>query len=108
MERPLTRRYEPITEWLAANGYRSSRLPIRWELLQPMLHDTVPNAAVTAAVGKPGIALLDVRDIESLRTYNSQGLLVGTVQESGSIRSLPITNKVVDVGRPGWKDRRAR
>ena len=33
--------------------------------------------------------------------------LVGTVQESGSIRSLPITNKVVDVGRPDFAKIRA-
>lgn len=33
--------------------------------------------------------------------------LIGTVQESGSIRSLPITNKVVDVGRPDFAKIRA-
>jgi endoglucanase len=40
--------------WLAANGYAKTRLPIRWELLQPMLHDTVANAAARAAIGSPG------------------------------------------------------
>jgi endoglucanase len=40
--------------YLAACGYRKNRLPIQWELLQPMLHDTPANAAVQAAVGKPG------------------------------------------------------
>ena len=41
-------------EWLAANGYRSSRLPIRWELLQPILFDTNANAATRAMLGNPG------------------------------------------------------
>ena len=40
--------------WLAANGITKTRLPIRWELLQPMLHDTVANAAARAAIGNPG------------------------------------------------------
>ena len=40
--------------WLAANGYTKTRLPIQWELLQPMLHDTVAAPAVVAAVGRPG------------------------------------------------------
>lgn len=40
--------------WLAANGYRASRLPIRWELLQPMLFDTNANAATRALLGDPG------------------------------------------------------
>ncbi|MES3003934.1 MAG: cellulase family glycosylhydrolase [Pseudomonadota bacterium] len=40
--------------WLAANGYTKSRLPIRWELLQPMLHDTNANAAARDAIGNPG------------------------------------------------------
>jgi endoglucanase len=40
--------------WLAANGYTRTRLPIRWELLQPMLHDTQANAAARAAIGEPG------------------------------------------------------
>jgi endoglucanase len=40
--------------YLAACGYRKNRLPIQWELLQPMLHDTPANAAAQAAIGKPG------------------------------------------------------
>ena len=31
--------------YLAANGYTKNRLPIQWELLQPMLNTTVANAA---------------------------------------------------------------
>ncbi|WP_233259461.1 glycoside hydrolase family 5 protein [Ramlibacter sp. WS9] len=40
--------------WLAANGYTKSRLPIRWERLQPMLHDTAANTATSTALGNPG------------------------------------------------------
>ncbi|MDQ3058145.1 MAG: glycoside hydrolase family 5 protein [Pseudomonadota bacterium] len=40
--------------WLAASGYTKSRLPIQWELLQPMLHDTQANAQARAAIGEPG------------------------------------------------------
>lgn len=40
--------------WLAATGYTKSRLPFQWELLQPMLHDAVANAAARAAIGAPG------------------------------------------------------
>jgi endoglucanase len=40
--------------YLAACGFRKNRLPIQWELLQPMLHDTPANAAAQAAIGKPG------------------------------------------------------
>jgi endoglucanase len=40
--------------WLAANGYKKGRLPIQWELLQPMLHDTPANAQARTAVGEPG------------------------------------------------------
>jgi endoglucanase len=40
--------------WLGTNGYRKTRLPIKWEMLQPMLHDTVANAAARAAIGNPG------------------------------------------------------
>jgi hypothetical protein len=41
-------------QWLAANGFARSRLPIKWEMLQPMLHDTPANAAARAAIGEPG------------------------------------------------------
>ncbi len=40
--------------YLAASGFTKSRLPIQWELLQPMLKDTVASAAVQSAVGQPG------------------------------------------------------
>ena len=40
--------------YLAACGFRKNRLPIQWEMLQPMLHDTKANAAAQAAIGKPG------------------------------------------------------
>jgi endoglucanase len=40
--------------YLAANGYSKNRLPIQWELLQPVLHDTNANATVRAAMGEPG------------------------------------------------------
>jgi endoglucanase len=40
--------------YLAACGFNKNRLPIQWELLQPMLHDTVANAAAKAAIGNPG------------------------------------------------------
>jgi endoglucanase len=40
--------------YLARNGYTKTRLPIKWELLQPMLHDTVAAPAVVAGVGRPG------------------------------------------------------
>lgn len=41
-------------DWLAANGYTKTRLPIRWEMLQPVLHDTNINAATQAILGAPG------------------------------------------------------
>ncbi|HWI81829.1 cellulase family glycosylhydrolase [Ramlibacter sp.] len=40
--------------YLASIGYTRNRLPIQWELLQPMLHDTVANDAARAAIGQPG------------------------------------------------------
>jgi endoglucanase len=40
--------------WLAANGFTRNRLPIQWELLQPMLHDTVANATARSLIGEPG------------------------------------------------------
>jgi endoglucanase len=40
--------------WLAANGFTRNRLPILWEMLQPMLFDTRASAAVRALVGEPG------------------------------------------------------
>jgi endoglucanase len=40
--------------WLAANGFTKNRLPIQWEMLQPMLHDTQADASARAAIGEPG------------------------------------------------------
>lgn len=40
--------------YLAACGFTRNRLPIQWELLQPMLHDTGCNPQVRAAIGEPG------------------------------------------------------
>ncbi|MDQ3058279.1 MAG: glycoside hydrolase family 5 protein [Pseudomonadota bacterium] len=40
--------------YLAACGFTQNRLPIQWELLQPMLHDTQANAAARALIGEPG------------------------------------------------------
>ncbi|WP_427914633.1 glycoside hydrolase family 5 protein [Ramlibacter sp. MMS24-I3-19] len=40
--------------WLAANGFGKNRLPIMWELLQPVLVDTPANAQVRALLGEPG------------------------------------------------------
>jgi endoglucanase len=40
--------------YLAACGFTKNRLPVKWELLQPMLHDTPANAAARAVIGEPG------------------------------------------------------
>ncbi len=40
--------------YLAANGYTRTRLPIKWEMLQPVLSDARPNAATIAILGQPG------------------------------------------------------
>ncbi|MDB5744365.1 MAG: Twin-arginine translocation pathway signal [Polaromonas sp.] len=40
--------------YLADCGITKNRLPIQWELLQPMLHDTQADAAAKAAIGNPG------------------------------------------------------
>ena len=40
--------------WLAANGFGKNRLPFSWELLQPVLVDTIASAQVRALVGEPG------------------------------------------------------
>jgi hypothetical protein len=40
--------------YLAASGFLKNRLPIQWELLQPMLHDSRADAAARAAIGEPG------------------------------------------------------
>ena len=40
--------------YLASTGHRKNRLPIQWELLQPMLHNTPANPAARAAIGQPG------------------------------------------------------
>jgi hypothetical protein len=41
-------------QWLADNGFTMNRLPIQWEMLQPVLFDTNVNAATRAIVGNPG------------------------------------------------------
>jgi endoglucanase len=41
-------------QWLAKNGYNKNRLPIQWEMLQPVLFDTNVNAATRSIVGEPG------------------------------------------------------
>ena len=40
--------------WLATQGYTRNRLPIQWEMLQPMLHDTPADAQARALIGNPG------------------------------------------------------
>ncbi len=40
--------------YLAACGYTKSRLPIQWELLQPMLHATPANDTAKKLIGEPG------------------------------------------------------
>ncbi|MDB5947748.1 MAG: Twin-arginine translocation pathway signal, partial [Ramlibacter sp.] len=40
--------------YLAACHFTRNRLPIQWELLQPMLHDTRADAGARAAIGEPG------------------------------------------------------
>ena len=40
--------------YLKACGYTKTRLPIQWEMLQPMLQDTPANAAARDAIGQPG------------------------------------------------------
>ena len=40
--------------WMGANGFTRNRLPIQWELLQPMLNDSSANAAARGAIGEPG------------------------------------------------------
>ncbi len=40
--------------YLGGHGCSKNRLPIQWELLQPMLHDTYANATAIASIGAPG------------------------------------------------------
>jgi hypothetical protein len=40
--------------WLASQGFTRNRLPLTWELLQPVLFDTNINAATRAVLGNPG------------------------------------------------------
>ncbi len=40
--------------YMAANGFGRNRLPLQWELLQPMLVDTVANAQARTVIGEPG------------------------------------------------------
>ena len=41
-------------QYLAASGFTKNRLPIQWELLQPVLHDTMVDPETQAIVGAPG------------------------------------------------------
>ena len=43
-------RQQDVT-YLSNNGFKKNRLPIRWELLQPVLYDTKANAATLSAIG---------------------------------------------------------
>ncbi|TFY98300.1 glycoside hydrolase family 5 protein [Ramlibacter humi] len=40
--------------WLAQQGFKRNRLPVAWEMLQPVLFDAKPNDAARALVGQPG------------------------------------------------------
>ncbi len=40
--------------YLASQGFLKNRLPIQWELLQPVLYDTPTNPVARAALGQPG------------------------------------------------------
>lgn len=40
--------------WLASQGYTRNRLPIQWEMLQPMLAGTQADAQSRALIGEPG------------------------------------------------------
>jgi endoglucanase len=40
--------------YLASTGYSKNRLPVQWELLQPVLHDTFANPATQSIIGAPG------------------------------------------------------
>ena len=40
--------------YLASCGFTKNRLPVQWELLQPMLPGTVANAAAKTLIGEPG------------------------------------------------------
>ena len=40
--------------YLASQGFVRNRLPIQWELLQPMLFDTRANGVARSAIGQPG------------------------------------------------------
>jgi hypothetical protein len=96
-------------QWLAANGFAKSRLPIQWEMLQPMLFDTRANAAALAAVGQPGEfnatylghiqSVLDAHAAVGMRClidlhnycryrdfrYQSDGSVIGLVNPGGGV-----------------------
>jgi hypothetical protein len=99
--------------WLAANGYHDTRLPIQWEMLQPMLFDTNANAATRAIVGQPGAfdptyqghiqSILDEHAAAGIRcvidlhnycryrdfVYQPDGSVIGLVQPAAGI--MPYT-----------------
>jgi endoglucanase len=90
--------------WLARNGYTKTRLPISWELLQPMLHDTKANAAAVAAIGRPGAfhagyesyvtGVLDAHAAAGMKCivdcHNSCRYLDFKYQEDGSVAGLVV------------------
>jgi endoglucanase len=97
----------PDVQWLAAQGFTKSRLPIQWEMLQPMLFDTRANAATRALVGEPGAfnagylahiqAILDAHAAAGMRClidlhnycryrdfrYRTDGSVIGLVNPGG-------------------------
>lgn len=89
-------------QWLAANGYTLNRLPIQWEMLQPVLFDTNINTATRAIVGNPGefnatyqsyiTSMLDVHAQLGIKCWidlhNYCRYVDFVVQPDGSVRGL--------------------
>ena len=57
--------------YLAVCGYTKNRLPIQWELLQPMLHVTPANDTAKKLIGNPGA--FHAADRKSTRLNSSHG-----------------------------------
>lgn len=88
--------------YLAACRFTRNRLPVQWELLQPMLQDTKADAPARAAIGEPGAlhegyasyidGILDahaaagIRCIVDLHNYGRYQDFV--FQPDGSVRGL--------------------
>ena len=62
--------------YLPNNAFRKNRLPIQWELLQPVLHDTVANATVQSVVGVPGARYARASDEHGSIELDGPGKLV--------------------------------